>query len=147
VYVVADLGGAAVVVADPAEHVLDVRGFVFGHVGAGVVHDQFTAEQLGAFDRGRFDLVAGGAALERDERFELVPPVRGRGETEPAAAPRRSHARRERHRWEVVALVDDDQAVGTEERWVVASRQALDHRHVDDPDRLVAASADLADLG
>lgn len=143
--VLTDLGGAEVVLTDDAEDFLDVSGVVFGDLGSGVVHDQFTAEQLCSFDCGWFDLVAGGAALECDECFELVAPVRGCGETDPAAGPRRPHACRKRHSWEVVALIDDDQAVGVEERRVISSRQALDHRHVDDAGGHVATAAELAD--
>ena len=53
----------------------------------------------------------------------------------------------ERHRRHVVALVDDDQAVaGGELGEVVTLCEALDHRHVHDPGRLVATTADLTDV-
>jgi hypothetical protein len=46
----------------------------------------------------------------------------------------------------VVALVDDEAVVGEHLVGAVASGEALDHGHVDDPGRLVLASADGADL-
>ena len=111
-----------------------------------MVHDQLAAQQLGAFDGGGFDLVAGRAALEPDQGFEPVAPVRGGGQAEPASRPGALHARLERDRRDVVALVDDDEAVVVEDGRVVAAGEALDHRDVDHSGRAVAAAADLADL-
>jgi hypothetical protein len=42
-----------------------------------------------------------------------------------------------------VALVDHDESVAVEQRRVVASGEALDHRHVDHTGWLVAAATDL----
>ena len=53
----------------------------------------------------------------------------------------------ERERRQVVALVDDDEPVGAEERFQVVDRlEALDHRQVDDAGALASAAAALADL-
>ena len=87
-----------------------------------------------------------GSAVETDDRFELVPPVRGGGEAEPPPGPGPLDARRERDGGEVVALVDDDEPVAVEHRRVVAAGQALEHRDVDHAGRPVLAAADLADL-
>jgi hypothetical protein len=48
---------------------------------------------------------------------------------------------------QVVALVDDDETVGGEERFQVFDRlEALDHRQVDDAGQLASAAASLPDL-
>jgi len=73
--VLADLFGTRLVLADGAEDVLDVGGFVLGDVGVGVVDDELASDELGSFDRGGLDLVADGTALERDERLEAVTPI------------------------------------------------------------------------
>ena len=83
-YVPADLCGSALSSTSAANTCLDVGGFVFGDLGCGLVDDELAAHELGAFHGRGFDLVAGRAALEADDRFELVAPVGGRGQSEPA---------------------------------------------------------------
>jgi hypothetical protein len=86
----ADLLGALFVPDERGEDGLDVSGVVLADLGAGLVHDEFPADEFGAWDGPGFDLVAYRAALEPDDRFELVAAVRGCGESEPSAAPGRS---------------------------------------------------------
>ena len=89
---------------------------VLAHLGAGLVNDELSAHELGSGDRAGLDLVADRSAVEPDDRFELVPPVRGGGEAEPSAGPGPLDARRERDGGKVVALVDDDEPVPVEDR-------------------------------
>ena len=110
------------------------------------MNDEFPADELGAFNLAGPDLMARRTTLKRDQGFELVAPVRRGGQPEPAARSCRLHARRERHGGRVMALVDYDQAVSIEERWIVPARQALDHSDVDDSGRLVLPAPDLADV-
>ena len=126
-----DLRGATVVVDEGGEHRLDVRCVVLAHLGGGGVDDQLSADQLGALDGPGLDLVAGRSAVEADDRFELVAPVRGGGQAEPSSAAGGLDAGGERHGGEVVALVDHDEAVGVEHGRVAAAGEALEHRDVD----------------
>jgi hypothetical protein len=71
-----------------------VGGDVLGNLGRGVVDDEFAARELGPVDGTGFDLVAGRAALERDERFELAAPVGRRREAQPAPRACSLHAGR-----------------------------------------------------
>lgn len=146
VHVGANLFGPDFVADDGGEHGLNVGGVVLADLGARAMHDKLPSDELSARDGAGLDLVAGRSAVEPDDRFELVPSVGGGGEAQPPAAPGPLHARGERDRGKVVALVDDHQPVAVEQDGVVASGQALEHGHIDDPRRLVLAATDLPDF-
>ena len=144
--VAADLSCSPVVGDECGEYGLDVGAIVLACLGAGWVDDEFPAHQLGSCDGAGLDRVAGRSAVEPDDRFELVPPVRGGREAEPSPGPGPLDARRKRDGGKVVALVDDHEPVPVEHRRVVATGQALQHRDIDHAGRPVLAAADLADL-
>ena len=81
--VVHDETVAGRVVRQGSEHVLDVWGFLFESEPGGV-HVEVAGEFGAGGVRGG-NLVADGAAVERDERIEPVGPERGRGEPDPTA--------------------------------------------------------------
>lgn len=92
--------------------------------------------------------MASGSALERHEGLQTIPPVGGGRQPEPPSAVCLAHARFERDSRHVVALVDDDQPVPTEQcRRLVSASDALDHGDVDSSGRLVLTTADDAHLG
>jgi streptogramin lyase len=80
--VVADLGRSLPVLDERGEHLLDVGSLLLVDLDGGVVDDEFPADQFCALGCSWFDLVAGWAAVEADECFELVAPVRGCGQAQ-----------------------------------------------------------------
>ena len=102
-------------VDESSEHILD-RGDLTGPGGAlGVVDVEAAGERGGRRVR-ESDLVADRTALHGDDRLEPVTPVRGGGQPEPPAAAGIAHGDLERPGREVVAFVDDHQAVPVEQR-------------------------------
>lgn len=83
--------------------------------------------------------------LQSDQVVELVAPVGGRGEPEPAAGRDLFDGVCEPGRGNVVAFVDDDEAViGGENGDVVAAGEGLQHRHVYGAADLRATATELA---
>lgn len=87
------------------------------------------------------------AYLHGDEVIELVAPVRGSGQAEPAQYRDLLDRILKGGRWYVVALVCDDQPIpGGETGDVVAAGQGLQGDHVDSAARLRPAAAELPGL-
>jgi hypothetical protein len=87
------------------------------------------------------------ADVHSDEVVELVAPVRGGGQAEPAPDRDLPDGIREGGGWHVVALVGDDQPVpGGEAGDVVAAGQGLHGDHVDGAAQLRPAAAELPGL-
>ena len=83
--------------------------------------------------------------MQADEVVELVTSVGGGGEPEPAAGGDLGDGGREGRGGDVVALVDDDQAVaGGEVRDVLCAGEGLQGGDIDDPGGLAASAAPLA---
>jgi hypothetical protein len=87
------------------------------------------------------------ADVHGDEVIELVAPVRGGGQAEPAPDRDLPDGILEGRGWHVVALVCDDQPVsGGESGDVVAASQGLQGHDVDGAAQLRAAAAELPGL-
>ena len=117
------------------------------HAQDGLRHDGF--ERVGRQGAGCLlaDGVADRAELHPDQVVELVTPIRGGGKTEPAPCGDLPHRVFERGDRNMVALVDDDQAVaGAEIGNVVCAGQALQGGDVDGAGGLGPSAAALAGL-
>lgn len=85
----------------------------------------------GGFDPLRvLERVVDRTALHCDDRVMAVPPLRGCRETCDVARGDPAHQPFERHRWDVVAFVDEHEPVAGEVD-VFAAYDRLDHRDVD----------------
>lgn len=128
-----------------AKDLLD-RGGVVVHEARGM-HDQSALDERCVGQVARAGLMAGWPALQSDDAFESVAPVRGGGEAEPATGRRSADASLKGHRRQVVTLVDDHEPVaGKQLIESLAAGEALDHRDIDEAARCVLAAADHADL-
>src|SRR6266508_1561117 len=144
--VVADERSAGLVVDEEAEPLLDRRLGCRCDLEAGLSHEEFQPEIVGRAFAAR-NPVADRPTLHGDDLLQTVSSVRGGGQAEEVAGRRLSNVRLERDGRQVVALVDQDQAVAAEERLEVADGfEALNHRKVDDPAQSAPSAADLADL-
>ncbi|OSY34574.1 hypothetical protein BG845_06727 [Pseudonocardia autotrophica] len=89
--------------------------------------------------------VSDRAELQRDQVVELVAPVRGRGQPEPAPGRDLAHGVVERRGRKVMTFVDHDEAVtGGQRRQVVAPSEGLEGHHIDRAAQLRAAATELA---
>ena len=110
-----------------------------GSVGAGAFEGVGVGVREGVADR---------AELEADQVIEAVAPVRRGGEPEPVARGDGADGGLERGGRDVVALVDDDLAVGAELVGEVGSAgERLQSGDVDDAGELGSAAAELPRLG
>ena len=142
--VVANGYGAGPVLDHAAERLLYVLAIVV-RLMVCLMHDQVEGSKRRAFVEAHG--VADGSAIHRHQYLETVPPVRRRGESEPMAHRYLAHDSFECHRRDMVAFVDDHEAVAScEVGDVVVTGEALDHREVDHAGRPFTSTTDLANL-
>src|SRR5215217_5639947 len=128
--VVSDPSSAVLVGGDRAEDLLDAR--IDGEsrrIKPAVAGDQHPSGCSLDLLRPR-QRVANRATLHRDDRVVSIAALRGGGQAGDGAGWEVTQQALDREGWDVVALVDDDVAVGREVD-VFAAGERLDHRDVD----------------
>ena len=106
-HVRADDRGPLVIIDDRTEHVLDSGVVIDSRIGQRLMDDQPPRKRRRCIVRIPNDEPL-RAEMHRHDGFEPVASIRSRGQTDPAANIRGAHHVLERHRREVVALIDDD---------------------------------------
>lgn len=85
------------------------------------------------------------AELESDQVIEPVSALGRCGEAEPVAGRDGAYRGLERRGWDVIALIDNHQAISAEEfREVIAPDERLVGRYIDDAGELGASASELA---
>ena len=144
--VTADLSRALIIFDEGPKYGLNTQLLVTGLLMAGGVRHKYSLDPE-VLIVVRCHPVSLSSAIHRDELFKMIPPVGGRGQTEPVSHRHLTHDTLEGDRGDVMALIDDDEAIRLGDLpYVLPTSEALRHRDIDGALRLVAAAAKLTDL-